>query len=614
MICPRGSYLNGGACTLCGVGTYNNNEGSEMCQLCPVNTEATMKGSMSCTLCRAGTHKPVSNTTANCQICALGHYMQNGVCRGCQSLHAGYCDALQQSLLEDNFNVDFDMNACSQFIATKNTVVLCDTCNCSISRNSIPYAPTNGCKKTNYYVSSLTSDCEYCPPSYYIVKNHSGNWCVPFSTAAVGTNMYGQCIAGYFRVQDTCTACPKGTFSSSSNDRTCTICPRNLTTNYVASIHEDDCAFCSNNQFQVFVSATGYRCEQCDVCTTRREAAHMFSTCHKCQIQDIKVQSHVAQNCVLSQMGNCETYFETDDAVKSCEETPLPQNLECTAINLPRVYTTIYKNPLDFQSDAITTENLKVTSHKLNWGFTFELNHVQPYLTWIQFSNIVNQHYMTERNAKFKNCLKTGGDDILEVCSTADDEFTIEDPGLRVSARYLSIVNTQINYYKNILAKLTIIPGTGNSLQNGCILPTTQRFNQVTVEMTAVNIELKTVKRITIQSSQLFNTTCDGTCLDGASVRINLPARDICNIYFDVDKDEKTSNMFAVRFNVLTNEQIIFSGLLVSKKIHTKANFYFCSSSQFIENPAYIKDNVEYDNFQKFVSAGMCTGKDYYIQ
>jgi len=132
--------------------------------------------------------------------------------------------------------------------------------------------------------------------------------------------------------------------------------------------------------------------------------------------------------------------------------------------------------------------------------------------------------------------------------------------------------------------------------------------------MTAVNIELKTVKRITIQSSQLFNTTCDGTCLDRASVRINLPARDICNIYFDVDKDEKTSNMFAVRFNVLTNEQIIFSGLLVSKKIHTKANFYFCSSSQFIENPAYIKDNVEYDNFQKFVSAGMCTGKDYYIQ
>jgi len=158
------------------------------------------------------------------------------------------------------------------------------------------------------------------------------------------------------------------------------------------------------------------------------------------------------------------------------------------------------------------------------------------------------------------------------------------------------------------------MPGIGHSLQNGCILPSTQIFNQVIVEMTSVNIELGTIKRIIIQSSQLLNTTCDGMCLNGASVNINLPARDICNIYFDVDKDKKTSNTFSVNFNVLTNNRMLFSGLLVSNKIHTTANFYFCSSSQFINNPAYIKDNIEYDNVQKLVSAGMCTGKDYYIQ
>ena len=604
LTCSRGSYWTGHACALCDVGTYTDNEGSTACQVCPLNTEAPVKGSVLCTLCRMGTHKPAGNSTGNCQICAFGHYMQSGTCNKCQSLHAGYCDALEQSLLEENFNVDFDINACHQFIATQNTVALCDTCNCSISRNSIPFVPIHECKETNYYVSSLTNSCEYCPSSYYIVKNH----CVPFSAPAVGTDMYGKCVAGYFKVQGICTACPKGTFSTSSRDRTCTTCPRNLTTKYEASIHEDDCAFCSNNQFQVFVSTTGYRCKPCDVCTTRREATHMFPTCHKCQIQDIQLQT---QNCVLSQMGNCETYFETDDAVKSCAKTPLPPNLECTAINLPRVYTTVYKNPLDFQLNAMGVEKLKVTSHKLNWGFTFELMDVQPYLSWIQFSNIVNQNYMLERNAKFKNCLKAGGDDILELCGIADDEFTIEDPGLRVSTRYLSIANAQINYYKNLLARLTVIPGTGQSLQNGCILPSTHRFNQVTVEMTPVNIDLRNVKRIIIQSSDLLNTTCNGICMNGASVRMNLPARDICNIYFDVDKDEKTNNTFSVRFSVLTNERTLFSGLLVSKRIHLATNFYFCSGSQFIKNPAYIKDNIEYDNLQKFVSPGMCTGKDY---
>ena len=612
--CPRGSYWTGHSCALCEIGTYTDNQFSTVCQFCPVNTEARVKGSILCTLCQTGTHKPNSNSAKNCQICDFGNYMDNGICKKCTSLHVGYCNDLQQSLLEYNFNISFDINACHQFMATQNKVDLCDTCNCSISRNSIPYVPISGCKEKNYYVSSLTNDCEYCPPSYYIVMNHSGNWCVPFSTTAVGTDIYGKCVAGYFKVRNVCTPCPKGTFSNSSRDRTCTMCPRNLTTKYEASVHEDDCAFCSNNQFQVFVKGTGYQCKQCDVCTTRREAAHMFLSCHKCQIQDIKFKDEGAKNCVLSQMGSCETYFETDDAVKSCENSRLSHNLECTAINLPRVFTTIYRHPLDFQFNAIGNEKLKVTSHKLNWEFTFELGNVHEYLTWIQFSNIVNQRYMLERNAKFANCLKAGGDDIREVCSTADDEFTIEDPGLRVSARYHSIVKAHIDYYKNIPTILTVIPEIGYSQQNGCILPSTQKFNQVIVKMFPMNIELKSVKRIIIQNSGLSNTTCEGICMNGPSVSINMAARDICNIYFEVNTDEKTNNVFSVRFEVSTSERTFFSGLLISNKIHSTANFYFCSSSQFIENPAYLKDNIEYDNLQKFVSAGMCTGKDYYIQ
>ena len=597
-LCPAGYTLsNNTTCTLCDTGKYKNAAGNDKCNTTTGTNYTTQPEKISCLL-----------------VGAFGHYRHDGICKKCTYLHVGYCKFLQQILLEDNFDFFFDINACHHFVASQNTVDLCNSCSCSISRNSIPYGPFNACNKTNHYVSSLTNDCEYCPPSYYIVRNHSGNWCVPFSTTAVGTDMYGKCVAGYFKVRSICTPCPKGTFSSFSSNRLCTMCPRNLTTKYEASIHQDDCALCSNNQFQVFVNATGYQCKQCDVCTTRREAAHMFSSCHKCQIQDIKFKDQVAKNCVLSQMGSCETYFETDDAVKSCANTPLPQNLECTAINLPRVYTTIYRHPLDFQFNAVGNEKLKVTSHKLNWEFTFELRDVQAYLTWIQFSNIVNQHYMLERNAKFANCLKAGGDDVLEVCSTADDEFTLEDPGLRISTRYLSIVKAHIDYYKNIPTILTVIPEIGHSLQNGCILPSTQRFNQVIVQITPVNIELKAVQRIIIQNSELLNTTCEGMCMSGSSVSINMAARDICNIYFEVNTDKKTNNVFSVRFNLLTSERTFFSVLLISNKIHSTTNFYFCSSSEFIQNAAYIKDNIEYDNLQKFVSAGMCTGKDYYIQ
>jgi len=81
------------------------------------------------------------------------------------------------------------------------------------------------------------------------------------------------------------TPCPKGTLSSSPHNKMCSICVRSLTTKYEGSIHEGDCAFCSKNQFRVFGNLGEYQCEQCDVCSTRREDVHMLSTCHKCQIK-----------------------------------------------------------------------------------------------------------------------------------------------------------------------------------------------------------------------------------------------------------------------------------------------------------------------------------------
>jgi len=153
-------------------------------------------------------------------------------------------------------------------------------------------------------------------------------------------------------------------------------------------------------------------------------------------------------------MSNCETYFETDDAVKSCSRTLVPPNVVCTAINLPYVYTTIYRHPPDFQSNAVGTQPLKVTSHKLNWCLSHQLSDVQPYLSWIQFSYLVNQKYMVERNANFQDCLTNGNEVVLVSCSNSNYGFTIETIGPCVSARYSKLFDTQIDHYKRLLASL----------------------------------------------------------------------------------------------------------------------------------------------------------------
>jgi len=200
--CPPGSYATGNACTLFDIGMYENTQEPGTCQVCPENTEARVKGSTVCSVCRTGTHKPEQNSVVFCRICQFGYYMNDGMCFKCQSLHSGYCDALAQNLLDDDFRVDFSITACRQYLAIQNKVVLCDTCNCSISGNSMNVS-TSPCNNADYYMSSLTRDCEYYPPSYYIVRNHAGNLCVPFSTPVVGKNIHGQCIPGYFRVKDT---------------------------------------------------------------------------------------------------------------------------------------------------------------------------------------------------------------------------------------------------------------------------------------------------------------------------------------------------------------------------------------------------------------------------
>jgi hypothetical protein len=206
-------------------------------------------------------------------------------------------------------------------------------------------------------------------------------------------------------------------------------------------------------------------------------------------------------------------------------------------------------------------------------------------------------------------------EEVLDSCNNVDNQFTlIDDVAICVSQPYSRIFDEQVGYYQRLLSSLTITPGSDYELKTGCILPSTQKFNQVTVAITSVDIPLYAIKKIVLQNALLQNSTCSGACMNSANPRIDLPGTDICNIYIEVETDEKTENTFSVQFDIMISNQMLFSGLLVSRKNYADSTYHFCSGAQFIGNPSYIKNNLEYDKLQKFVSEEMCTGRDYYIE
>jgi len=482
--CPSGTYFEATAsdeCILCPVGKYKSDEKEIQCTDCLSHTEALTVGSVVCSNCKIGMYRDDSDSV--CKICEYGQFLSDNVCQECGIIHDTYCTDMQH-LFQDAFtNLDtenpFNLVDCEDSMSQNDRDIedVCDTCKCSITQDSITTNLTTiaECNGTNSYVSKITKDCEHCSIHHYIVDNE----CLSFSVLPVGGNMYKECVAGYNKAGAECTKCAQGKFSTSTSDKTCRICPRGLTTKYEGSIHEDDCMFCSINQYILFDENTGeYSCEYCDVCTTRREQTHMFTSCHKCQFQDITMISE-KNNCVLSAMQACTTYFETDDISKKCSAGAM--DLTCSSPSEPTIYTFIGKHPVDFYYN---TKNINLDidirdDNKMQVIFFTDFKGEEysvdvaskKYLKWIEFSNLVNQGFMRERNRLFDKCIlekfnsldgETESNIDAVSCVVANDD-DIMKLGSRTSTsqqdehfpkKYHDVYMEQINYYKSLLEKL----------------------------------------------------------------------------------------------------------------------------------------------------------------
>ena len=563
---------------------------------------------------------------------------------------------------------------CNAFVATKTTAETCSTCTCNFVRNSIAYNSNLECVGENEYVSLETFQCEHCPDAYFIIEQA----CVPYTSHHFSHDMYNNCMPGYVKDQQigargTCMPCPVGTFSNSAQDMVCTACPRNLVTMSTGSISENDCVYCPRNHFMVFNQNTReYRCERCDACTTRRESAHMQTSCHRCLLQDmidvLRMPGDAsAPNCVLSHMGSCEIYFDTDDVFQTCRQ-------KCRVDSTAAVCNFCYRNAASDLEGAtfpgiqmhpkIFVPGLFTPAIYANDGGIRNEDRIMIFLydilkddnivavgerhRWLEFSNLVNREFAALRVANYQTCVDATFPATLGDCvgsctlATFHDEcsrlstvyvtdsaivFTNDVRFVSGSQKYLDIFSKYYDYYiqlyedlKPALHPLHKIVGN-----NECILAANQKFRRVNVVIFAREMQLRHITTMSIYDSSQNMAHFVFPAYDSQrtfyDISIDLDSiNHICRITFSPPSALlKTQNAVYIDFTFSDVSDTLvpvtlFSGTSVFRRAPASdSTFFVCPESTFVNSPAYITDNLQYDKLQRLVAPHMCTNKDYSI-
>ena len=609
-------------------------------------------------------------------MCAFGHYLRDSVCQPCGFVHNTYCANLKEYATSYNMDTGSVINwgQCDAFAATQTTAETCATCTCNFVRNSIAYDSDLECAGVNEYVSLETFQCEHCPEAYFIVDQE----CVPYASHHFSRDMYNNCIPGYVKNQQigargTCMPCPVGMFSNSAQDTVCTACPRNLVTMSPGSISENDCAYCPRNRYMVFDQTTKkYRCEPCDACSTRREAAHMQTSCHRCLLQDMidvlrGAGDASAPNCVLSHMGSCEIYFDTDDVFQTCRQkcradsTAAVCNFchQTTAFDLEgATFPGVQMHPKIFVpglfTPAIYTNDGGIRNEDRIMIFLYDILKDDNIVAvgerhkWLEFSNLVNRDFAALRVANYQTCvdatfpanpgecvgsctLATFHDECSRLSTVyVTDSAIVSTNDVRFvsgSQRYLDIFSKYYNYYIQLHEDLKPAVQTQQKQMgdNECILDAAQKFERVKVVIFAREMQVQHVTSMTIYDSSenmahfVFPTEDPQKTFHEISV--DLEGIDhICSITFSHPPALlKTLNTVYIDFTFSDvidplDPVALFSGTSVFRRAPASdATFFVCPEATFVTSPAYITDNLQYDALQKLVRPHMCTNRDYSI-
>ena len=315
--CPAGSISDQPAqtsCSLCAQGTYNPSVAQTVCQRCNAGSYAESSGSSVCNLCPAGTASPVvgSFNSTDCRQCSAGTYSPGqgySVCQGCIT-----CGRSQTSSLETfktapcSATVDYPCQECNRCqpdtymtercsATSDSTCQQCTSCQAgsyvssgctdgytpwlnyeqfmACLRRCGIYSPPclEACRNDFYRYNGLDSSCSLCPPGTFSNTSNLNTKCQPCPAGSyqpsAGSTSCVLASPGYFVFgigQADQTPCEPGSFTEVNGTVNCTLCEIGYASDKVGADNRSTCEVCENGT--TFSDKPGLAvCKPCTQCT-----------------------------------------------------------------------------------------------------------------------------------------------------------------------------------------------------------------------------------------------------------------------------------------------------------------------------------------------------------
>ncbi|XP_071107672.1 uncharacterized protein [Haliotis cracherodii] len=291
-------------CVACGPGSFFNST-LGMCVLCPVGTFSDISSQTSCKSCgEMTTLKPGARTMASCvDKCPAGQYFQGSSCSPCprdyyqekEGQSFCYpCPLLKRTRVEGTDNEAKCFNGCPS------GTELQDDGSCK------------DCAQGYYRTRNLQDNCTQCPTG----KNTEGTK----TTSSSGCSL-PECPRGrYINASNVCTTCAVGTFQPTQLQRHCIKCEDGYTTEAEESTNATDCKFFCPDGYEQKTS-DNKTCTVCPRGTFRSSTEETFSTCKNCSdgLTTDRVGSEHKTNCSIKV---CTAGQSLTRNLSACEDCP----------------------------------------------------------------------------------------------------------------------------------------------------------------------------------------------------------------------------------------------------------------------------------------------------
>jgi hypothetical protein len=200
-VCSAGREEVNGNCTVCGLNQYKPTASNDACTACPAGSTApgsrvTQHDELADCKCQAGSFM---SAAGQCEVCPGDTFSAAAGSTQCQACPDGFVTAGDRRADHDSAA---DCLCPAGFQLTNSTV-------CEV------------CPDSTYQPIPSQQPCLTCPPGTVTVGNTS---------AAHNSSTSCTCLAGQFKVGNTCQTCPANTFKDVPGDSGCQPCPAGTAT------------------------------------------------------------------------------------------------------------------------------------------------------------------------------------------------------------------------------------------------------------------------------------------------------------------------------------------------------------------------------------------------